>query len=275
MIETSGDNWLTRSIFESSYQMIVCVLPNEDVYITTQKIGQSYLRSIGETSHFEVEVRCPHLKPDQHEDYLSTDLFYFSPFDDMDTPHKQLFERMGIETISELFTKKKPYVVIRHPWERFVSGITEVAMVTIQGLLSRDDTRWALSNEINDIDNNKTFYNWPSELRKNVIDKYLKNVDLDVILNDIHLSPWLAFVDTIPEEERRIVLLSELTEKTKEFIVDRPNPPTYNSKKDIYNSRNFGDGNDIYNVILEKYRNVFVTEYKIWQKLLHGREKNS
>ena len=82
-------------------------------------------------------------------------------------------------------------------------------------------------------------------------------------------------MDTIPEEERRIVLLSELTEKTKEFIVERPNPPTYNSKKNIYNSRNFGDRFDIYNVILEKYRNVFVTEYKIWQKLLHGREKNS
>ena len=133
---------LTRTLFENSYQMIVCVLPNEDVYITTQKIGQSYLRSIGETSHFEVEVRCPHLKSDQHEDYLSTDLFYFSPFDEQDTPHKQLFERMGIETISELFTKKKPYVIIRHPWERFVSGITEVAMNRIQGLLSRDDTRW-------------------------------------------------------------------------------------------------------------------------------------
>ena len=132
-----------------------------------------------------------------------------------------------------------------------------------------------LSNEINDINNNKTFSEWLEKLRKSVIDKYLKNVDSDIILNDVHLSPWLAFVDTIPEEERKIVLLSELTEKTKEFIVDRPNPPTYNSKKNIYNRRNFGDRFDIYNVILEKYRNVFVTEYKIWQKLLHGREKNS
>lgn len=273
MIETSGDKWLTRKIFQSSYQLIVCVVPNGDVYLTTQKIGQSYLRSIGKTSHFEVEIRCPHLKSDQHIDYLTTDIYNFSPFDDMDTPHRELFHLMGIEKISELFTKKTPYVVIRHPWERFVSGITEIATVMIQGLLSRDDSRWALAHDIEDIDNNKTFQNWPVQNQTKILNRFLSNTDPQMLLNDIHLSPWLSFVDSIPEKDRRIILLNELSEKTKEFT-DNMNI-IYNSKNKIYKDRNFGDTEDIYNVILNEYRNVFTNEYRIWQKLLHGREENS
>lgn len=252
-----SEEHLTRDLFSDSYQLIIGVTDIGEIFITTLKCGQTYIRQFSKVCHFQVETRAKgtdqHLVPNCYND-----MFNFIPFDEIGISHKELFELIGVDSIQQIF-EKKLNIVIRHPFDRFVSGVSEVAISLIGDSFGGSDL-----HELSQESTQKLVYN-------NL--KLQTKADPDVILQNIHLNPWLGLVNNIMTDNSNIVILENLTEFTKNY--KKLTKESQNSKKFIYKDFDMGSASNPYRILLEKYRHILINEYQLWKKLTSGREENS
>lgn len=248
---------IASTLFYDIHHFIVAVSPQGNMFFTTQKCGQSFLRSFCKTAHFEVCMLNDELKRDQEKKYLIHKNYLFKPFDEVDVSHLEIFEEAGVSSITELlqFPSK---IIIRHPWERFISGLLFLGK---QGIKDNLDIESVSLEEYNKhIDEY-----W---------DEVLRNPD-GFQFTDPHLRPWLSFIEDIKTNKSKVILLDDLSKETEE---DRKSYSggalQYNSTKKLQDRKLDKHGLPYLNLAI-LYKEIFINEYKSWINLTNGRGQNS
>jgi len=265
---------LSQELFHEINHLIVALSPTGQLFITTQKCGQSYLRSFCKTSHFEITLCNQVAKTNDKKNYLIYKNYYFSPFDEMDISHEEMFNELGVSNITELLNKKCK-IIIRHPFDRFISALFFLGKVQVMDRLKKSYYNgYPPDAEIDKISTNQV---------KNWIDEYWQ----DVLINqskfefsDPHLRPWLSFVENIKGDNSEIILLSELSKNTEEDlkisnVLRGRDVIEYNATKKYYKDRNLDTQTSPYRKMLLLYKEIFINEYQSWINLTNGREENS
>lgn len=258
-----------KKYFDKLYRLIVC-WNDDDVILTTLKCGQTYVSQFYNTLSFDVAINT-----DNEVSSLCTSDFKFILTDGV---VDVMFHDLGISHISELWSKLNHKIVVRHPFDRFYSGIAEVAHSFIDKPSRDHNFSWTIpivfkAAGIEDLGKNlrdSGFINYeqiPKDSYNALLTSVIEGAYESIIMSDVHLLQWLQFVEYIRNDKSKLIDINDISEhiSTKFPRVSNPNLNKINSKHDIYKSwqKEFHPATRY----LDKYQKVYQAEYLAFNRL--------